>query len=384
MTELSPSLSFRDVPVVDNHCHAFVPIDTGTDPSRWRAFFSESREQVMFEHAATMTSYQRIVVALAEFLGCEPHEEAVLEARERFGSREMIGALLRDANVDALLIDRGFPPADEVIPDTEIAAVSDVRVESFLRLEPLMEELLETAATLEEAKLALAERLTDLRGGGYVGLKSVAAYRTGLDLEVEEDPQAEMAFLDAKQAYQRAGSYRLASRPLLGALLLVAFRSAHEQELPLQFHVGYGDSDVDLMRSNPLNLRALLESHRFDGMKVVLLHECYPYTREGAYLAAIYGNVYLDLSYGIPFLGFSEMLSCTAAAVAVAPTSKLLYSSDGLGVPELHWSSAHRGREVLELVMRECVERNELTAEQALLAGRNILRDNAWRLYELA
>jgi predicted TIM-barrel fold metal-dependent hydrolase len=247
-----------------------------------------------------------------------------------------------------------------------------------------MEEVLQTAGTLEDAKSALAERLTDVRGAGYVGLKSVAAYRSGLDLDVDESPTAERAFAEAKQTMETTGSYRLASRPLLGALLLVAFACAHEQGLPLQFHVGYGDSDVDMLRSNPLNLRPLLESHHFDGMKVVLLHECYPYTREGAYLAAIYGNVYLDLSYGIPFLGFSELLACTAAAVAVAPTSKLLYSSDGLGVPELHWSSAKQGRKVLEVVIRECVERGEMSEDQGLAAGQGILQSNARRLYELA
>jgi hypothetical protein len=376
-------LSFRDIPVVDNHCHAFVSIGDGDDVSTWRGFFSESREQIMFEHAATMTSYQRIILSLAEFLGCEPEESAVLEARKKFGSRKMIGALLSDANIDRLLIDRGFPPADEVIPDSEIGTVSDVRIESLLRLEPLMEEVLHTAATLEDAKSALAQRLTDVRGAGYVGLKSVAAYRSGLDLDVDESPAAEGAFSEAKHTIETTGSYRLASRPLLGALLLVAFACAHEQGLPLQFHVGYGDSDVDMLKSNPLNLRPLLESHLFDGMKVVLLHECYPYTREGAYLAAIYGNVYLDLSYGIPFLGFSELLACTAAAVAVAPTSKLLYSSDGLGVPELHWSSANQGREVLELVLRECVARGEMTEKQAFAAGQAILQANAHRLYGL-
>jgi hypothetical protein len=377
-------LSFRDIPVVDNHCHAFVSIDDTADPSTWRGFFSESRERVMFDHAITMTSYQRIILSLSEFLGCQPEESAVLEARRDFGSRNIIGALLSDANIDRLLIDRGFPPADEVIPDSEVGAVSDVRIESLLRLEPLMEEVLQTAGTLEDAKSALAERLTDVRGAGYVGLKSVAAYRSGLDLDVDESPAAERAFAEAKQTMETTGSYRLASRPLLGALLLVAFACAHEQGLPLQFHVGYGDSDVDMLRSNPLNLRPLLESHHFDGMKVVLLHECYPYTREGAYLAAIYGNVYLDLSYGIPFLGFSELLACTAAAVAVAPTSKLLYSSDGLGVPELHWSSAKQGRKVLEVVIRECVERGEMSEDQGLAAGQGILQSNARRLYELA
>lgn len=66
-------------------------------------------------------------------------------------------------------------------------------------------------------------------------------------------------------------------------------------------------------------------------MQIVLLHECYR-ARVKAHMASIYDNVHLDLSYGIPFLGF-ELFAFTRAAVAAATTSKLLYSSDGLGVP---------------------------------------------------
>lgn len=79
-----------------------------------------------------------------------------------------------------------------------------------------------------------------------------------------------------------------------------------------------------MLLANPLHLRAILEHAGYRAMPVVLLHECYPYTRQGAYLAAVYENVYLDLSYGIPFLGYNEMLEFTRAAFDVAPYSKLL------------------------------------------------------------
>jgi predicted TIM-barrel fold metal-dependent hydrolase len=377
------TLRFQDVPVVDNHCHALVEGLSSGELSAWREFFTESRERTMFEHVAAMASYRRIVLSLADFFGCEAEEVAVLEARRRLGDDKVMAALLTQANIDTLIIDRGFPSSDQVIPDAHVKALVDVRLESLLRLEPVMEELIAGNESLDDVKSALRERLTDLRAGGYVGLKSIAAYRTGLDIDSVEAEDAEDAFRDARDELDSRGSYRLEDKPLLDALLAVAFQSADEQGLPLQFHVGYGDSDVDLARSNPLELRPLLESHRYDGMRVVLLHECYPYTREGAYLAAIYGNVYLDLSYGIPFLGFSEMLACTRAAVAVAPTSKLVYSSDGLGVPELHWSSAARGRRALELVLGECVSEAELTEAQAFEAGADILRNNAYRLYGL-
>jgi len=118
-------------------------------------------------------------------------------------------------------------------------------------------------------------------------------------------------------------------------------------------------------------------------MPVVLLHECYPYTRQGGYLAAVYENVYLDLSYGIPFLGFGEMLSFTRQALGVAPISKLMYSSDGIGVPELHWMSAMDGRRVLGQSLGEMVKHGELSFSEAESAGEDMLRGNAIRLYQL-
>jgi hypothetical protein len=151
----------------------------------------------------------------------------------------------------------------------------------------------------------------------------------------------------------------------------------------VQFHVGYGDADTDLRLGNPLHLRAVFEAPEYRGMPVVLLHECYPYTREGGYLAAVYGNAYLDLSYAIPLLGFGEMLVFTRYALGVAPTSKLLYSSDGTGASELHWLGAHDGRRVLGEALGEMVSHGELSVPEAEATGEAILRGNATRLYGL-
>jgi predicted TIM-barrel fold metal-dependent hydrolase len=204
-------------------------------------------------------------------------------------------------------------------------------------------------------------------------------------LNVREWPaeDAEASLREYRRAAQE-GSTRLAHKPLLDTLLHVAFAEAARQEVPLQFHVGYGDADTDLLLGNPLHLRAVLERPEYRGMPVVLLHECYPYTREGGYLAAVYENVFLDLSYGIPLLGYGEMLSFTHEALGVAPISKLLYSSDGIGVPELHWMSAIDGRHVLGQALEELVAHGELSISEAEAAGEDVLRGNAMRLYRLS
>jgi predicted TIM-barrel fold metal-dependent hydrolase len=377
------ALDLTQVPVVDNHCHGISQDQTFEDLASWRRAFTESTDPRMpRDHVASTIFYRRLIRTLADFLGCEPEEEAVFAARTGWDERELTGALLRAANVDTLLLDTGFPPFEEVLPVAELGELGGCRAEPMLRLEILMEDFLAEHDSLGEVREALAAALDDIRGQGYVALKSIAAYRTGLDIREWPQEEAEESFHEYRRA-AGAGSARLVHKPLLDALLHGAFTEAARQEVPVQFHVGYGDADTDLLLGNPLYLRPVLQRPDYLGMPVVLLHECYPYTRQGGYLAAVYENAYLDLSYGIPLLGYGEMLSFTRAALGVAPSSKLMYSSDGIGAPELHWMSAIDGRRVLGEALGEMVAHGELDFPEAEAAGESVLRGNATRLYRL-
>src|SRR5215212_4293319 len=341
------SVNLTNIPVVDNHCHGVTKELAFGNVEAWRRTFTESTDPGMpREHVATTAFYRRLIRTLAPFLGCEPTEDAVFAARTAREGKGLTAELLRAANVDTLLLDTGFPPPEEVLPVPELGELGGCRAEPMLRLEVLMEGLLTEHDTLADTQEALVIVLEDVRPGGLVALKSIAAYRTGLDVREWPREEAEGSFREYKRAAE-AGSARLVHKPLLETLLHVAFVQAARQEVPVQFHVGYGDADTDLLLGNPLYLREVLGRPDYRGMPVVLLHECYPYTRQGGYLAAVYENAYLDLSYGIPLLGYGEMLSFTRAALGVAPASKLMYSSDGIGVPELHWISALDGRRVL-------------------------------------
>jgi predicted TIM-barrel fold metal-dependent hydrolase len=371
------------IPVVDNHCHGVMRDQAFEEITAWRRAFTESADACMpRDHVATTALYRRLIRTLSTFFDCEPEEEAVFAARSGRAGRELTAALLRAANVDTLLLDTGFPPPEEVLPVWELGELGGCRAEPMLRLEVLMENLLEECDSLADAGEALAAALYDVRGQGYVALKSIAAYRTGLDIREWPLEEAEYSFHEYKRAVE-AGSVRLVHKPLLDMLLHVAFAQAAREEVPVQFHVGYGDADTDLLLGNPLYLRRVLQRPDYRGMPVVLLHECYPYTRQGGYLSAVYENVYLDLSYGIPLLGYGEMLSFTRQALGVAPTSKLMYSSDGIGVPELHWISAIDGRRAISQALGEMVHHGELTLPEAEAVGESVLRGNATRLYSL-
>src|SRR4051794_30612541 len=374
-----------DVRVVDNHCHSVERVQPQRDVGAWRAFFTESPDQrTRTEDVATTAFYQRLLTELAALHGVPADEGAVLDARARQDTPELTGTLLRAADVGALVVDTGFPdPADALSVD-ELGRAGGCRAASLLRLELVLQELVARAETFDELIEAVRLRLRDARSQGWAGFKTIAGYRTGLAIARWPDDDARASFARARREVADTGAVRLGHKPLLDTLLHEAFAVAAAEELPVQVHVGYGDPDADLRLAHPLLLREVLEDPAYRGMPLVLLHGCWPYVREGAYLAAVYGNAYLDLSYGIPFLSRGEMRDMTRAALGTAPASKLMYSSDGARVPELHWLGARDGRRVLGQVLDELVSDGDLTGDQARAVGEKVLRDNATALYGLA
>jgi uncharacterized protein len=375
-------IDLSSIPLADNHCHGIYRTQTPLDVAAWRGLFTESTDLVMRSKNVTTTLfYRRLVREMAIYFDCEPTEEAILAARQKLDEQDLIRGFLRAANFDVLFIDKGYPPQDLLLSDATVSDLANCRVAPMLRVELLMQLLITENTTLSAVIEALRAALSDVRGQGYVALKSIVAYRTGLDIQTWTTDDVEEAFAVARREVQEKGSIRMAQKPLLDTLLHVTFEEAARQELPIQFHTGYGDTDADMLLANPLHLRAVLERQEYRAMPIVLLHESYPYTQQGAYLATVYENAYLDLSYGIPFLGYHEMLEFTRAAFSVAPYSKLLYSSDAVGIPEVHWVSALDGRRIIGQVLGECITNGDLSQSEAEQAGAAVLHDNAIQLY---
>jgi hypothetical protein len=376
-------IDLTDIPVIDNHCHA-VEADQAADVPAWRQFFTESPDPSMRGRDVAQTAfYRRLIRAMGEHFGVSG-EESVLEVRAAHTTEELVSSMFRDALISGVVIDTGYPAPDKAMPAQAFRSASQARRVSLLRLEVLFQQLVAERAAYDDLVGAVRDELADVRRSGFAGFKSVVGYRTGLSIERWRRDDARAAFASAREEVERSGAVRLGYKPLLDTLLHLAFEAAAAQELPVQFHVGYGDPDVDLRKASPLELRNVLEERAYRSMPVVLLHGCWPYVREGAYLAAVYGNAYLDVSYAIPFLSRGEMLAMTRAALAAAPFTKVMYSSDGARVPELHWLGAHDGRRALAAALGELVADGDLDAVEARQAGERILRGNAHELYGFA
>jgi hypothetical protein len=376
-------LDLTNISVVDNHCHPVLR-DQQMDASRFRSYFTEATDESFPEqHVSNTVYYLWLLRQAAIFYGCKNTEEDVLAWRNSMSADALLEHLLRAANIDTLVIDAAYPPESGCYVPERMGELGHCRVAKMLRLETLMQQLIVAYHDFDEVLERFSLELSHLREHGYCALKSIVAYRTGLNIAEWTREQAVASFVEARQEARQRGQLRIAHKPLLDYLLHIAFRHASEQGVPIQFHTGYGDSDTDMRLGNPLHLRAVLERSDYQTMQVVLLHESYPYCQLGAYLAAIYPHVYFDLSYAIPFIDKLEMLAFTRQALSIAPASKLMYSSDGIHVPEMHWAAAMRGRSVIGQVLNEMIDADEINEEQAYDLAQQILQGTAYSVYKL-
>ena len=122
---------------------------------------------------------------------------------------------------------------------------------------------------------------------------------------------------------------------------------------------------------------------RFRDVPVMLLHASYPFTREAGYLAAVYHNAYLDTGLAVPFLSVSGMRETIRALLELAPTTKLLYSSDAHLFPEQFYLAAKWGRRLLGECLEGAVRDGDLSAAEADAVAEAVLRGNARAVYRL-
>jgi predicted TIM-barrel fold metal-dependent hydrolase len=376
-------LDLSDIAVIDNHCHPVLR-EQRMEAQQFRSYFTEATHSDFAQkHLPYTIYYLWLLHQLTTLYWTERREDALMNARNRLTPEELLRKLVQSANIEILILDIAYPSPEHCYTAERFAELGGCRVAKLLRLESIMEQLITVFDDFDEVIARFENEVISARDHGFCALKSIVAYRSGLMISEWSKDKAAQAFDEAREEVQRTGKLRLTQKPLLDYLLHVAFASASEQRLPLQFHTGYGDSDTDLRLGNPLHLRAMLEKRAYWDMPIVLLHECYPYTQSGAYLAAVYPHVYLDLSYTIPFVEKLEMLAFTRQALSVAPVSKLLYSSDGINVPEMHWAGAVRGRAVIGQALGEMVKIGEIDVQEGHSLARLILHDNASQLYKL-
>jgi hypothetical protein len=370
-------MNLWDIPAIDQHAHNLLTPEAA-ERYPFVASFTEGYDpEIINFHGRHSLFYRRSLREIAQLLQCEPEEETILEHRQQLGLENLTRQCFQAAKLEAIFLDDGFL-AGEILPLQWHEKF--VSVQRILRLEHLAQNLLLEEENFETFLERFRSKI-DPPPTKVVGFKSIVAYRTGLDIQLTAKEQAKLAFSSLKREQTENKPLRLASKPLIDFLITQALEIAAKYKIPVQFHTGFGDPDLDLRLGNPVFLRPLLEEKRFRDAPIVLLHASYPYTQEAGYLASVYPQVYLDFGLAIPFLTVAGMRSTLQKLLELAPTSKLMYSSDAHNIPELYYLGAKWGREVLRQVLESAVKDSDLTFKEAESIAVAILAENARRLY---
>lgn len=320
--------------MIDDHVHPFpeqfvaleldaVTLDVGSDEAA-----AHRRRSLV-----TGRLYLHLLqVKLAEVLGVEYREAiAARDDRARSDWRAWVRLLFDDAQISGMVLDEASPPG-EPARTQEYADLAGRPVWRMERIDLLVDQLIGSGATVTEIVAAVEAAMERAAAQGCVAYKTILAYRTGLAV----DPTADAARAQRELETDRELPVRRRGKTARDLVIRHVLARAADLGKPVQFHTGFGDSELRLAESDPLQLEGLLRTPEGSAAQVVLIHGSFPWHEAAAYLASTKPNVWVELSLSNLFapIGTAQRL---LAMLDVAPRERILLGSDGHGAPETHW-----------------------------------------------
>ncbi|KAI1658052.1 glutamine synthetase/guanido kinase [Daldinia decipiens] len=389
-------------PLIDNHAH---PLLTAENVSKHPLLsIATEANGAALEDSKKSLAHLRAVKHLSSALGCEQTWEAVEAAveRKRVESRDAWVKRCLDG-IETILIDDGL----DVQGQAETYSWHDQFTRSgckrIVRIETVAADIIaehfiggDPSVTSWNIALFISRMEGEIwrlaADPNVVAFKSIVCYRTGLDFFLSKDINldgAGNALAGIISAGVTSGTpisgfslrKRIADSSLNSLILHAVAPIAQEHGKPIQFHTGLGDNDITLTKSSPSHLQAFIEEYPI--LQIVLLHSGYPWTREMAYLAAMYPNVYADIGEVFPCISRHGQESVLREMLELCPWSKILCSTDGHGFPEMYLIATTQLRSVLKTVLGDLVQTQQLQEKQAVQLVQDILFSNSKKLYKL-
>lgn len=356
-------------PLIDVHAHPVEELSSDTIKKSFADYFGEGA--ISTEHKRHTINYRAVLKLLRDYFG-DLKEEELLKKRANVDLKTYSKEMIDKTNSEIILTDDGFP---DVSP-AEFEKYTNSTVLPILRLETLVESLIDKKMNFEDFIDKFEYKVKKALDDDYIGLKSIIAYRCGLDIK---DPSLK----EAKESYREVvqeWNGRIANENLLGYILNISSDIAEKYDVPIQFHTGFGDPDAHPYKIDPSALFDFAEQN--PKTDIIVLHAGYPYVRKSGYITSCFDNVYVDLSLTIPFVqhGSKQVIR---EILELAPTTKVLYGSDAFSNPEIYVLAANRIRNDLSTVLNDLVEEEYITEDYAIESAKRILRNNTKRLYDL-
>ncbi|CAG8435450.1 9146_t:CDS:10 [Ambispora gerdemannii] len=401
-------------PIIDSHAH---PLLTN---QKWytypiEAAFTEAANPALQDSTHTLAfkkGIQKLTKLSSKLYGPEISSpssqlESLKTQRAHHSFEECCETCFKapNVNIQCILFDDGLY-GDYQSLESHVGLVEEVR--RVVRIERVAEEILESLffdenkndhksenEYLSRFEPLLQEKLVKLaKDDNVVAFKSIAAYRTGLNINTnkEENSKIEHALIEIlkkarqhnnkSQTAQPQQSVRIDEKAVIDLVVNIGIKISSDFKKPIQFHTGFGDNDLNLLHSNPLYLRALIEEN--PDAKIILLHASYPFTRQAGYLATVYNNVFVDIGMIFPQISHYAQIQTLHEVISLTPTNKILFSTDGHHVPEVFYCAVVEARETLTKVLMEVIENGDLNIEEAIEIAKKILFFNANLVYNLS
>lgn len=224
-------------------------------------------------------------------------------------------------------------------------------------------------------------------------IESFDDYLGVLDKIFQQAVAADTACLKSTQAYQRTLSYENVSKERAAAafgkpaaelspadfkafedfLFWHIVKLSAQYDLPFQIHTG----QARIQGSNPMLLVDLIEAN--PKTKFILFHGGYPWVGETAVIAQRYKNVWID-SVWLPTLSYTMAKRAYQEWLESFPSDRIMWGADTVQAEGIY-AATEFTRQCLAEALAEKVERGELREDHAARVGRQVMRDNALKLF---
>jgi len=255
-------------------------------------------------------------------------------------------------NVTTLV--KGFHPSEFKSPDDDPYA--------FAKSEGL------DLKTIDDYLVALDRLFLKAKTSQAVCLKTTLAYLRTLRFENVSKERASKAF-GRPRAELSAEEIKDFEDFVMWRLVELSAR----HELPFQIHTGH----ARIQGSNPMLLVDLIEAN--PKTKFILFHGGYPWIGETGAIVTRHRNVWID-SVWLPTISFTTAKRAYHEWLEVMPSDRILWGAD-CNHAEGIYGATEFTRRCLAEVLAEKVEAAQLKEDHAVAIGRQILRENALKLF---
>jgi predicted TIM-barrel fold metal-dependent hydrolase len=384
-------LDFSAYPVIDHHSHPWSQDTKEISKALYISAMNmgglsseEAQDPENLAHSEFTPMGRQIMHLLAKFLGCSPNLGEVIEARNKMSRPDYskyCRELFEDGNIEGLFVDDGYSEVSvgSNLPKRdfeEFQKISPVKIRRVARIEPRFQNAIDQSRDYNDFVSKFDDSISfAVKNQNAIAFKSVIAYRSGLHIEKPKEEQVKEDYIVSKATRKREVKH------IRDWYVRRVISRCSELGTAFHFHCGMGDVDVVFDKCNPSQLYDLLKDKETWKTKIFLIHGGYPFSQESAFFANALKNVYVDLSEMIPFASIPGAIEKTLHILDMAPPARVVFGSDGVVIPEVHWAGAKIGRRVLQSVLQKFVENEVYDEDEAHKAARMILSENVKRVY---